>query len=237
MSRLRPWLSSRGLRLLVTVAILLVLLAWLGMEHVFNLLEWLERRVERNYWAALALFSLAFVGLILTTLPVGTIFCLAGGYFFGLVTGATAALLAGTLGAFLTYALVRQVGGQRVREHFSRSRLEPWMLLLERDATWYLILLRIVPIAPFFVVNAAAGMTRIAPLHFLIATLVGLIPTSVIYAAVGRGLESASAARDLAGPRLLLEPEVGLPLLGLVGILVISWIVHRHMGRRSEPGG
>lgn len=222
-----------GPLLALGLVVVLVTLAWLGMEHVFGVLEWLESQVEAHFWPALAAYFVAFVLLILTTLPVGTLFCLAGGYFFGLGLGAGTALVAATLGATLTYLLVGALGGQRVREWISHGRMEPWLRLLERDATWYLILLRVIPITPFFIVNAAAGLTRIGPLHFILASGLGLVPTTFIYAAVGRGLEAITEAREIAGPKLLLEPAIGLPLLALVGLLVVAWVVHHRLHRQA----
>lgn len=233
-----PFRPTGPLLALALVAVL-VALAWLGMEHVFGVLEWLEIQVEAHFWPALAAYFVAFVALILTTLPVGTLFCLAGGYFFGLGLGASTALLAGTLGGTLTYLLVGALGGRWVRERLSHGRLEPWLKLLERDATWYLILLRVIPITPFFVVNAAAGLTRIRPLHFILASAVGLAPTTIIYAAVGRGLEAVAEAREMAGPKLLLEPGIGLPLLALAVLLLVAWFLHHRLHRQAaaDPDG
>lgn len=203
------------------------------MDHIFGVLEWLDRLVDSHFWPALAVYTLAFSLLVLTTLPIGTVFCLAGGYFFGLGLGASSALAAATLGALLTFLLVRRLGGQRVRERVSHGRLEPWLKLLERDATWYLILLRIIPIAPFFLVNAAAGLTRIGPLHFTLATLLGLLPTTLIYTSIGRGLDTVMEARELAGPQILLEPQIGLPLLALALILLVSWALHHRLRQQA----
>lgn len=228
------WWRSGEVRVAMGLLVGLAAIAWFGMEHVFDLLEALDGLVQRHYWSALALFTLGFVGLILTTLPVGTIFCLAGGYFFGLVAGATAALLAGTIGALLTLALVRAAGARKIRERAERGRTGPWIDLLERDITWYLILLRIIPVAPFFLVNAGAAMTRVRAGHFTAATAVGLLPTTVLYTAIGRGLDSISDTRERAGPRLLLEPMIALPLLSLAVILIGSWWLHKQLQRKPD---
>ena len=227
------WLSGEMLGAIGLVAALAAA-AWFGMDHVFDWLDRLDRLVQRHYWIALLVFAISFIGLILTTLPVGTVFCLAGGYFFGLSVGAATALLAGTVGALLTFLLIRRAAAQRFRSRYDQGQLGHWVRVLERDATWYLILLRIIPIAPFFIVNAAASLTNIRSAHFTMATGVGLIPTTVLYAAVGRGLDGIEDARDQAGPALLLEPAIGLPLLGLGLILLVSWWWH-HRLRHSRP--
>ena len=74
------------------------------------------------------------------------------------------------------------------------GRIAPLLAILERDATWYLVLLRVVPIAPFFIINAAAALTRISARHFHVATTAGLIPTTLIYASLGGGIGSVLQA-------------------------------------------
>ena len=229
------WRSGEMLGVIGLVAALAAV-AWFGMDHVFDWLDRLDRLVQRHYWIALLVFAISFIGLILTTLPVGTVFCLAGGYFFGLSVGAATALVSGTIGALRTFLLVRSAAADKFRSRYDQGHLMQWVRVLERDATWYLILLRIIPIAPFFIVNAAAALTNIRAAHFTMATAVGLIPTTVLYATVGRGLDGIEDARERAGPALLLEPAIGLPLLGLGLILLLSWWWH-HRLRQSQPQG
>lgn len=218
---------------LALVAVLIAL-AWLGADHVFNLLVWLDQLIERYFWVSLLIYGLSFSALVVVTLPIGTLFCIAGGYFFGLWLGAAAALLGASLGATLTFLMVRYGGGRKLRNRVHEGKLEDLLVMLERDATWYLILLRIIPIAPFFVINAAAGLTRIGYLHFAVATAVGLIPTTLIYASIGRGLGSIMQAQEHVGPGLLLRPEVGLPLVVLALIIILSYVVRRRLIRNRD---
>ena len=206
----------------------------MGIDYVFNLLVWMDQMIERYFWGSLLIFSLSFAGLVMVTLPIGSLFCIAGGYFFGMWLGAAAALLGGGLGASLTFLMVRYGGGRKLREQVHKGRTQDLLLMLERDATWYLILLRIVPVAPFFLVNAAAGMARIGYLQFSLATLVGLIPTTLIYASIGQGLGSILQAQEHVGPGLFLRPEVGLPLAVLVLIILLSYGVRRRLIRNRD---
>lgn len=207
---------------------------WLGLDPVFAALEWLEVRARQDLGLTLTIFMAAFVGLSLTTLPVVTVFCLAAGYLFGPAIGIPAALLAGTAGATLTFAMVRMVGGQRLRHRLQAGRMQGWMTLLEEDLTWYLIMLRIIPVAPFFLINAAAGLTGIRIIHYLLVTAIGLIPTTVVYVSVGNGLDTLADSRELLGPGLLLEPAVGLPLLALLTLVASARLLQGYLRRRAN---
>ncbi len=229
----RRYRATGHLSLLLAVVVLAVI-AWTGMEPALQALEWLAERAERHFWPALAAYIGLFALLVLTTLPVGTVFCLVGGYLFGMSLGSVAAVLAATCGATLTMLLVRGLGGSRVRRKLSVSRLEPWLKLLERDANWYLILLRTIPVMPFFPVNAAAGLVNIRVGHFAVATALGLLPTTLIYTSIGSGLSSVMEAREISGPELLLQPQVGLPLAGLALLIVTAMVVRRRVLARQD---
>ncbi len=225
---------TAGLLLGVIFIAALLAVAGAGQDWLFELLALVEAGKREHLLAMMLAYMLAFAVLATLTLPVGTLFCLAAGYLFGIPLGFLAAMAGALLGATLTFVLVRSFGGTRIRQRLATGRAAPWLGALERDATWYLVLLRIVPVAPYFAVNAAAAVTGIRGGHFLLATAVGLVPTTLVYAAVGSGLESLLDARDMLGPALLLEPKIGLPLLGLAVIIITSWLIrHRLLSQHS----
>ena len=55
------------------------------------------------------------------------------------------------------------------------------------------------------------------------ASLVGLTPSAIVYGSVGSGLETLLEAREVMTPTLLLQPQIGLPMLGVVVLVLISW--------------
>lgn len=220
---------SAGLLLAVIVLASVIALIGAGQEWLVNLLHQLEAGVQAQFLGGLVIFLTAFALLATLTLPVATLFCLAGGYLFGALVGSAAALAGACLSAGLTFLLARYAGGRAVRLRLSAGRANTWLNVLERDATWYLILLRIVPVAPFFAINVAAGVTNVGFIHFMLTTTVGLIPITIIYASVGASLNSILDARDMLGPALLLRPQIGLPLAALATIVITSWIIRRRL--------
>ncbi len=221
------WRLTAGIAAILLVVAVVVVLGRLGIDPVLEQLASLESMVKARFWLALVTFIAAFLLLSLVALPVGTLFCLTGGYLFGTWLGAAASLFAASLAAIVTVVLVRRFGGRLLRRRLARSRIEPWVKRIERDAEWYVALSRIVPVAPFFVVNAAAGMSQMPVWRFSVASTLGLVPITLIYAAVGNGLGSMLEARDMMGPDLLLEPQIGLPLAALVVLIVSSWVLKR----------
>jgi len=235
-SPFRRWPLTSGLVLmLATAAIILGFGLW-GLEPVTRLLLDVDELIQAHFWTALALYMLSFIVLATLAVPIGSLYCLTAGYLFGIPIGSLAALICSVIAAALSFIMVRHFSDQGLRQRLEEGRLAGLLIILERDANWYLVLLRIVPIAPFFLVNAAAAITRISDRHFHLATLAGLIPTTLIYASLGSGIGSVLDAPELMGPEILLRPEVGLPIAALAALIVISWLVKRRLSRRIRQG-
>ena len=206
-----------------------VALTDIGQAFVLRLVGQLESVVDTHYWPGIFIYVLAFAVLITLTLPAATVFTVAGGFLFGAGAGAAAALAGMTLGAVLTFVLMRLLGVREDSAFLRKGRARNLFNLMDRNAVFYVMLLRIVPIAPCFAVNAGSAFTRIDLTRFLIASLVGLTPSAIVYAGVGSGLDALLDARGLMSPALLLEPEIGLPLLGVLLLICLSWLLRRHL--------
>lgn len=220
-----------GPALVILAVGVLIWLATSEVGRVFELLERLESLVRERWWTALAIYIFVFVVLAASMLPVASLLCLVAGFLFGLGVGAGVALAAGILAATITFMLARKLGGERARARLGRTRAAALMEIFEREAVYYLVFLRVVPVAPFFMINAAAGLTTVPTPRYILATAVGLVPTTIVYAAVGSGLESLVRARELAGPRLLLQPQLGLPLAALAALLILAWWWRRRLAQ------
>lgn len=217
---------------IVAALILLTMIALTlryGISPAIELLHWLDHWVDDHYTAAVLVHIVAFIVLATLSLPIGTLFCLSAGYLFGLIPGALAALMGATLAAILTFVLARSLGQDHLRQRWVASRFAPWLKELEQRSAWYLLLLRIVPVAPFFVVNAGAATTALTLRHYTIWTTLGLLPTCLIYAAIGHSLHSLRQLEQQLGPSLLLDPRVAIPLTALAVLIGLSrWLSQRH---------
>ncbi len=231
-SPFRRWPLTSGLVLMQAVAMVILGFGLWGLEPVTRLLLDVDDLIQAHFWVALAIFMISFIILATLAMPIGSLYCLTAGYLFGIPIGAAAALICSVVAAGLSFIMVRHFSDQGLRQRLEEGRLAGLLVILERDANWYLVLLRIVPIAPFFLINAAAAITRISGRHFHLATLAGLIPTTVIYASLGSGIGSILDAPELMGPEILLRPEVGLPIVALTALIIVSWAVKRRLSRR-----
>ena len=217
------------------VLALAVTLTDIGQESVLRLIGQLDGLVARYFWPGVAIYVLAFGLLITLTLPTATAFTIAGGFLFGAWIGSAAALAGMILGAVLTFGAVRLFRVRQDSAFLRAGRAHALFELMDRNAVFYVTLFRIVPVAPCFVVNAGAAITRIGFTRYFVASLVGLTPSAIVYAGVGSGLDTLLEAREVMSPAIMLEPRIGLPMLGVVLLVGISWLLrHRLPGLTPE---
>jgi uncharacterized membrane protein YdjX (TVP38/TMEM64 family) len=94
----------------------------------------------------------------------------------------------------------------------------------------YLLVLRLVPLFPFWLVNLVPAVIGVKLGTYVLATFLGIIPASFVYAGIGNGLGSVVGEPD---SRLLFRPSVFLPILGLA-LLALVPVAYKHWrGKRT----
>lgn len=195
----------------------------------------LRQTVTGHPWASLGVFVVVYAVGVAVCLPVGLILTLAGGYLFGLWTGAGASAVGATLGATMTYFAARSALGETLRQRAERSggALKKLIDGFGRDAFSYILTIRLIPMFPFGPVNIAAGIVDAPAAPFVLATVIGEIPTCLIYAGIGAGLGKSIAQGAEPSLALILQPHILLPLIGLA-LLALAPMGFSRWRRRTE---
>jgi uncharacterized membrane protein YdjX (TVP38/TMEM64 family) len=141
-------------------------------ERIASLIE----QVRGIWWAPLLLIGLyAIVGSLgLPPVPL-----LVGGAAFGALYGSIYNMAGLVLGATLAYWIAKLLGREFV-VRVTGKRLRRAERIFERHGFWPLVQTRFMPI-PFAVVNFGAALSGVRPLFFLVASTVGLIPSTLIH--------------------------------------------------------
>lgn len=163
----------------------------------------LDRRIQlaeavlriRSMPGAEYLYVGSFAVIIAFVLP-AWIVTLLGGAVFGAWKGALLAWIGALAGTVLSHLLARHIAKAPMKRLFGEHRL--LRRLREHDSVMELLRLRIMPVAPFAVLDYAAGVAGVSLRRLLLATMLGVIPSVVAYAFVGseliRGIISRSDA-------------------------------------------
>jgi len=111
-----------------------------------------------------------------------------GGYAFGVVKGATISVLATGVGCILTFTYARLLGRSFVKRKFPRKikRIDDFL----SDSPFLMtLLIRLLPAGSNLVTNAAAGVSGVRALPFIVGSLVGYIPQMIVFALAGSGVD------------------------------------------------
>ena len=162
---------------------------------------------------------------------------LAGGFLFGTVSATIYVVVAATAGATAIFLAARHAFADYVD-----ARAGPRVRAMEEgfrdNALSYLLVLRLVPIFPFWLVNLASALLGVPVRTFVVGTLVGIIPGSFVYAMLGAGLAGVIAAGQRPDLGILFKPEILGALIGLA-LLSLVPVLYKRIKRaraRPEPG-
>jgi uncharacterized membrane protein YdjX (TVP38/TMEM64 family) len=190
--------------------------------------DWLCSLVQRWGVAAVVLYIGVYGMLVALSVPGAAVLTIAGGFLFGTWLGALGAIIGATLGATGIFLAARSgLGGLAQRAGPLVGKLEAGF---RADAFNYLLVLRLVPIFPFWLVNLVPALVGVRLLTYVLATFLGIIPGTFVYASLGNGLGSVLEEPDLG---IVFRPSVLVPIVGLALLALIPVGYKRWRDKRA----
>ncbi|MEO5336799.1 MAG: VTT domain-containing protein [Magnetospirillum sp. WYHS-4] len=180
--------------------------------------------VGENRWTAALLFLALYATAVVFLPPSGTAMTLAGGFVFGAGAGTLLAVIAATAGATALFLIARLSVGAWLHE-----RAGPFLRRLENgfrdNELSYMLMLRLIPLFPFWLVNIAPAFLGVSLRAYVIGTLLGIVPGTAVYASLGAGLGSVFERSETLSLASLMTPEMlaGLTGLGLLALLPVGY--------------
>jgi len=228
---------KRMLPLLVLLAGL-VLFFSLGLNRYLSLDALAANRQKLILWVdahrllAAPAYILTYAAVVAFSLPGAAIMTMTGGLLFGWWLGAVLAIAGATIGATILFLAARSGIGEPLR-----ARAGPWLKRLEagfaRNAFSYLLALRLVPVIPFFVINLVPAFLGVRLSTYVITTVIGIIPGGVVYAGLGNSLNRILEAGGTPNLKIILQPEILLPILGLIALSLVPVAYKWWKGRQA----
>ena len=133
--------------------------------------------------AAAVAFLLIYAGCTLAGVPRHTLSTTTG-VVFGLGWGLPVAYLGSLLGASMAFWLARSLGRGAVAR-IGGPRMATFNEVLARRGFWAVLGARLTPVLPFTALNYAAGVSEIDKRTYSAGTVVGVIPGTIGYVALG----------------------------------------------------
>lgn len=211
MSSPRRTRAHRRLRLFAVVAFVLLLAVaaawrWTPLHQYTDpalIGRWLAS-LRHSPWAPVAIVA-AYLAASFVLFP-NTVLNVAVVLSLGTAAGPPYALLGSLVAATVAWALGRRYGRKGI-EDLDLDSVERMTRALRRGGVMGVFSLRLLPIAPFTVVNVAAGAARVRLVPFVVGSALGLAPGILLTTAFGHQLRAVIRDPDpltIAGLLLVL---------------------------------
>jgi pyruvate/2-oxoglutarate dehydrogenase complex dihydrolipoamide dehydrogenase (E3) component/uncharacterized membrane protein YdjX (TVP38/TMEM64 family) len=149
-----------------------------------------------------AVYFLLYVAATALSIPGATIITLAGGAIFGLWQGLLIVSFASSVGATLAFLASRFVLRDWVEGKFGK-RLADINAGVDKEGAFYLFTLRLIPVAPFFLINLLMGLTRMKAWTFYGVSQLGMLAGTAVFVNAGTQLAQLESVQGILSPALL----------------------------------
>jgi uncharacterized membrane protein YdjX (TVP38/TMEM64 family) len=237
----KPFAWRRLIPIFVFIAGLVAFFA-LGLERYLSIEALRQHRSVLRAWVetsgllAALVFMAVYIVTVAFSLPGATVLTIAGGFLFGSVWGTVLVVISATLGATILFSIAKTTLGDVLR-----AKVRAWLPRLEagfkEHALSYLLVLRLVPIFPFFIINLVPAFLGVPLSTFMLGTFLGIIPGTFVYATVGAGLGSVFDAGGTFSLRGVLTPQIVTALVGLAVLAMIPVVYKKLTAQRGARSG
>lgn len=229
----------------VTLVLLALSAAWgLGWFDYFTLSSLIMHRmtmmdfVASNLIVGLLAYMLIYAGLVAISFPGASLLTIISGFLFGGLLAGIATVFGATLGAVIIFLIARSSFGEVLAKKtgpFVKKMVDGF----QENAFQYLLMVRLTPVFPFWVVNIVPALLNMRVGPYAVATFIGIIPGTFAYAFIGSGLDSIIAAQETANPgcaeagtcqidvSALLTREIIIAMFGLAVISILPVVIKR----------
>jgi len=223
-----------GIFILLAVGIFLIL----KYTAVGSYLTWdklqankmgLQAYVAAHYISAVFIFIGIYIAATALSVPGAFIITLAGGFLFTSLPATVYVNVGATCGAIIIFLISRYLLGETLQEKYG-EKLNTFNKELDENGKSYLLMMRLIPVFPFWMINIFGGLTKIPLKTFAWTTALGIIPGSFVYAFAGSQLGTINSPKDILSGQIL----AALIFLGLLSVIPI--VIKKIKGRNKSEG-
>ncbi len=237
----RKSLSDVLLRRILPIAVLIAgfvaffaldLNAYVSLDALKENRETLRMLVEENGVLAIVGFAVIYAVVVAFSLPGGAIMTITGGFLFGAIGGGLIVVVGATVGATILFLVTRTALGD-----VFRAKAGPFIARMEdgfrSNALSYLLVLRLIPLFPFWLVNLVPAFLGVSTATYVLGTFIGIIPGTFVYASVGNGLGALIDAGQDPDLGIIFRLDILGPLVGLAVLALLPVLYKKFVARRN----
>ena len=231
-------ISLRRLWPLAAIALAMGMFFGFGLDNYVDLAVLREHRnalqefVSNHAVLAVLAYIGAYIVVTAVSCPAASLLTLSGGFLFGVAGASAYTVIGATVGATLVFMAAKSSLGEPLRRR-SGGFLRRMENGFSENALSYMLVLRLIPVFPFWAVNLAPAFLGVGLRTYVLGTFIGIIPGTVIYALAGAGIGGIlDSGGELGLGNLLTPPIIG----GLAGLAILSLLPVVYKRVRARKG-
>ncbi len=183
--------------------------------YVIENINFLIAYYSEDTYLFLLIYFFVYVFLTAFSIPVALILGLCAGFIMEIYQAIILVSFASSIGATLAMLLARYFFYNFINNKFQKETI---IIKNELDdnGNYYLFGLRMAPIFPFFIINAAFGLTKIKISSFYVISQIGMLPGTVLIIIIGDELSELAISNNYMSLDLLIY-------LSLLGFLPLTY--------------
>ncbi|NIY74711.1 TVP38/TMEM64 family protein [Thalassospira sp. HF15] len=204
----------------------------LSFETLRENRDLLQGFVADNPVSSILVFMGLYVVSVALSLPIGSILTITGGFLFGSFLATTYVVLAATIGATIVYLAARYAFYDLMQAKAGNA-IRKMEAGFSENAFSYLMVLRLIPIFPFWLVNLVPALLGVKLRSFILGTMIGIIPGTFVYASIGDGLGALFDQGKTPDLGIIFEPRILTPIIGLA-VLALLPVAYKKLRQRKS---
>lgn len=229
-----------------------ILMAWqsgvldlLSFDALYQQRTALQNWVDQTGGFAAVMFAAGYALLVAFSLPAGAALTVIAGFLFGPLIGTLSVVGGATIGATAIFIVAQTALGDTLRKK-AGPFLDKMQSGFQANATSYMLVLRLIPAFPFWLVNIVPALAGVRLFTYIWTTFVGILPGTFVFILFGGGLDSVflacdqqlaknpSAVCSLPPASEILTPQIWMAFTALA-ILALAPMVYRRLKPQQQP--
>ena len=188
---------------------------------ILGAFEYINTQINSNFLLAIIFYSFLYIVCVAFSVPVASYLTLIGGAIFNWLA-LPVVVISATIGATIIFILSKSI----LTNYFSKKIIKKYKDLekgFSKNHFYYLLFLRLIPFAPFFIVNILAGIVNMRIISYVFATFIGIIPGTTIY--IFTGITFSELFQNSQIPEFNITSSKYFLIILLLSILSLSPII------------
>ena len=186
--------------------------------------------VNNQFLLSIFLYCSLYIMLVSLNLPLGSLMSILGGFLFGQWVGGLLIVLSSTTGALIVFLTARYFFSGFINKKFFK-KIQKLKSHFQKNDIEFMLLIRLVPILPYFVQNLLLAVIGTTVFKFYFTTVIGQLPWSIIYASIGSGVNSLTFEDINLFEEVFNNPKYLFPIIFILLLIMISFYFRKKISK------